>query len=420
MKGFDLTSPNWNKNTLTEETTRVFDVCEGCRRCFNLCPSFGTLFDITDQQDGDVTKLSIEKFSDVVNQCFYCKMCWNHCPYTPPHKYEIDFPHLMAAWKTQPEVRKNQGFFLRLRDRILVNTDLIGRLGTSFPRLSNFIRQTKWVRYILHKALGIHKDRILLPFTTETLQSWFIKSKNSSQVSGNNKIALFGTCVSNYQSREIGESSIRVLQKNGVEVAYPEQQCCGMPYFDTGDLQTMKEKANANITTLRPWIEDGYVIVVPTPSCSLMLKREYPYLFPSDPATVLANNTYDICEYLMILHRKGELLTDFVKHSKNIAYQIPCHLRDQNIGFKSRDLMSLTGAKVSTIERCSGHDGSWGVKSEYFDMSMKMASRLGKDIEDSAPDVIASDCPLSALQITQSTGKQVLHPIQIIEKAYGL
>ncbi len=122
----------------------------------------------------------------------------------------------------------------------------------------------------------------------------------------------------------------------------------------------------------------------------------------------------------MMLHRDGRLSTDFREKPGTIAYQIPCHLRDQNIGFKSRDLMKLTGARVSVIERCSGHDGSWGVKSEYFDMSMTMASRLGKEIQETEPDLIASDCPLSALQITQDTGKSVVHPIQVIEKAYGL
>ena len=420
MKDFDLTTPGWTPDVLKEETLRVFDVCEGCRRCFNLCPSFETLLTHTDDHDGDVTKLTPTDFANVVNQCFYCKMCWNHCPYTPPHKYEIDFPRLMAAWKTQPEIRKGQGLLIRLRDRLLVNTDLIGWLGTVFPCLLNWVTRTPWMRSVLHRVFGIHKDRVLLPFISPTLKNWFARTYVVDTVSTNRKVALFGTCVSNYQSREIGEATVKVLKKNGVEIVYPEQQCCGMPYFDLGDLKSIKKKADANMASFLPWIEKGHSIVAPVPSCSLMLKREYPYLFPSDNTTKLAEHTYDVCEYLMMLHRGGNLSTDFREKPGKITYQIPCHLRDQNIGFKSRDLMKLTGAHVSIIERCSGHDGSWGVKSEYFDMSMKMASKLGKELKDTEPDLIASDCPLSALQITQDMGKPVIHPIQVIARAYGL
>ena len=173
-------------------------------------------------------------------------------------------------------------------------------------------------------------------------------------------------------------------------------------------MAALTEKAEAIIAAFLPWIEKGYSIVAPVPTCSLTFKREYPYLLKSDAANTIADHTYDICEYLMMLHRDGRLSTDFHETTRTIAYQIPCHLRDQNIGFKSRDLMKLTGARVSVIERCSGHDGSWGIKSEYFDMSMNMASRLGKKIQETEPDLIASDCPLSALQITQDTGKPVV------------
>ncbi|HIB54491.1 MAG TPA: Fe-S oxidoreductase [Nitrospirales bacterium] len=422
MKGFDLTTPGWTPEALKEETLRVFDVCEGCRRCFNLCPSFETLLNRTDDQDGDVTKLAQRDFADVVNQCFYCKMCWNNCPYTPPHQYEIDFPRLMAAWKTLPEIRKDQGLLTRFRDLVLVETDLIGKLGTRFPGLSNWAMRSGPIRAVLHRLFGIHQDRNLLPFQSPRFDTWFkhTQTASSSPPQTNGKVALFGTCIVNYQTRDIGEATAKVLKKNGVEVVYPEQQCCGMPYIDTGDIAALTKKAEANIAAFLPWIDKGYSIVAPVPTCSLMLKREYPYLLKSDAARTIAEHTYDICEYLMLLHRDGRLSTDFREKPGTIAYQIPCHLRDQNIGFKSRDLMKLTGARVSVIERCSGHDGSWGVKSEYFDMSMNMASRLGTELQEVEPDLIASDCPLSALQITQETGKPVVHPIQVIEKAYEL
>jgi Fe-S oxidoreductase len=428
---------------VTQETARIFEVCDGCRRCFNLCPSFNTLFERIDAQDGDLGKLAAGDYERVADECYYCKLCYNHCPYTPPHQYGIDFPRLMIGWK---KLQAQEGR-ASWRDRLLVRTDWIGRLGTLLAPLANWANAQSWFRGILHRIAGIHRDRQLVKFQEETFPHWFERTADDrnhklrqaevgvggarvpvapSNATGGEppptmKVALFSTCLVDYHSGEVGRATVVVLEKNGVEVVRPEQQCCGMPHFDTGDIEAILKKAQANVVALKPWVDRGFDVIAPVPSCSLMLKREYPHLLPTEDARLVASRTFDVCEYLMKLKKQGRLNTNFPNRPGKIAYQIPCHLRDQNIGFKSRELMELTGASVEVIERCSGHDGTWGVKVEFFDLSMKVAAKAVREVEAAQADLVVSDCPLSGVQLTQAGGgTPTLHPIEVIRQAYGI
>lgn len=423
MKGVDLLNPHWSRAQLDQETLRVYDICDGCRRCFNLCPSFSTLFDRIDRYDSDVTKLAPAELEQVANECYYCKLCYNHCPYTPPHQYELDFPRLMVAWKKQIVAEKGA----RWRDRLLIQTDLIGKLGSLVSPLANRIMRSRWIRRLMEPVVGVHRDRHVLPFASETLPQWWSRRAHGPKEGrSNGKVALFAGCMVNYQITDVGKAVVQVLEKNGIEVAFPHQQCCGMPSFDIGDMDAMIKAAKTNLTSLKPWLDRGYDVVVPMPSCSLMLKREYPSLVPGEDLAQLSKRTFDICEYLMRLKRAGTLAMDFVRNPGRVAYHVPCHLRDQNMGFKSKELMELTGAEVHVIERCSGHDGTWSAKTEYFNLSMGIARKAVRDITNVTADLVVSDCPLAALQLDQAGagahagGRPTLHPIQIVRNAYGL
>ena len=422
MGGIDLITPGPSRLQLEKETLRIYEVCDGCRRCFNLCPSFTTLFARIDAHDSDLLKLAPADREQVATECYFCKLCYNHCPYTPPHQYEIDFPHLMIAWKQRLAAEKG----VRWRDRLLVCTDLLGKLNSLSAPLVNWVMRTPWMRTILEKVLGVHRDRHVLAYQSETFPRWWHRRTPAKPSAPRGKVALFASCMVKYQATDVGKAAVQVLERNGVEVGLPEQQCCGMPSFDIGDTGSIVKAAKANLASLRPWLDAGYDVVSPVPSCSLMLKREYPSLLPGDDARSLSERTFDICEYLMRLKRNGSLVTDFPHNPGRVAYQIPCHLRDQNIGFKSKELMELTGAQVTLIERCSGHDGTWGAKVEFFDLSMKIADKVVREIEQTPADLVASDCPLAALQLDQagrgaeSRQPSALHPIQIVRDAYGL
>jgi glycerol-3-phosphate dehydrogenase subunit C len=234
------------------------------------------------------------------------------------------------------------------------------------------------------------------------------------------RVALFATCSVEFNDPATGKAAVAVLEQNGIDVSVPAQRCCGMPYLDGGAVRDAKRLIALNAKSLAEAVREGREIVVPGPTCSYMLKQEYPWLDGSEDANLVAGHTRDLFEYLAGLHAEGRLDTRFPKAPGTIAYQMPCHLRAQNLGTKSADVLRLTGARVETVERCSAVDGTWGMKKEYFELSMKLAQPLFQAIEAVGPDRVATDCPLAALQINQGTGRAAQHPIRILAEAYGL
>jgi len=409
----------WDESQVEGELKRVSDICNGCRRCYNLCPSFNDLFARLDQEsvDGDAEKLGSKDFRSVTDLCYQCKLCFNHCPYTPPHRWEIDFPRLMFRSKAVQVKRDGQS----LQDRVLGQVDRVGHLSSFLAPLVNWANRNRFNRWLVEKFLGIHRDRLLPAYAAETFQQWYDRRRPSHPPAEAGKAALFYTCSVNYNDPPVGKACVGVLEKNRIEVACPEQRCCGMPFLDGGDIEAARANARANVESLYPLVKQGYDIVVPGPTCSYVLKRDYPLLLSGEEVGVVAGRVFDICEYLMALHGRQKLDTGFVKGAGRVAYQIPCHLRAQNIGYKSRDLMELLpNTTVRLIEKCSAVDGTWGLKQQYFDLSMKVAEPLLREIRETESDLTVSDCPLSALQIKQGTGRQPLHPVQILEMAYGL
>jgi len=408
-------SEYWEQRSLTDELNRVFDICHTCRRCYQLCPSFDVMLKRIDEEgDAEVAGLKQRDFDRVVDLCYQCKLCIPHCPYTPPHRWMVDFPRLMLRAKA---VRtKKDG--VTLQDNFLGHTDFMGKFGVATSKIANWLNEIRAHRFLMEEIVGLDKERVLPKYNNQTFRSWF--DRRPSSINDENKVALFYTCSVNYQELDIGKSCVSVLEHNDIDVACPEQKCCGMPFLDGGDVVSAIENASFNTKHLADAIRSGCKVVAPGPACSFMLKNEYPTLLGTDDAKLVAENTFDICEYLVIQKRAGKLKTDFKHNPGKIAYHLPCHLRVQNIGFKSRDLMKLTGAQIEVIDRCSGVDGTWGFKKEYYQLSRKIAEPLCSQMSASETTTMVSDCPLAAIQIKDGTGTKPLHPIQIIEKSYGL
>ena len=409
----------WEEPNVEGELKRVFDICNGCRRCYNLCPSFNDLFERLDRDavDGEAEKLEADDLKSVTDLCYQCKLCFNHCPYTPPHRWDLDFPRLM--WRSKAVQVKRQG--RSLQDRFLGQVDAIGRLGSLFAPLMNWLNRNRLNRWALEKFIGIHRDRILPNYASQTFRRWY-DTRHAPQVGESGKrVALFYTCSVNFNEPQVGKACVRVLERNGIEVHCPEQKCCGMPFLDGGDLESTKKNAQTNVDFLHRLVKQGCDIVAPGPTCSYMLKHEYPVLLKNSAAKEVAAKTFDMCEFLMALHGEGKLDTRFVRGAGRVAYQMPCHLRAQNIGYKSRDLMQLIpDTSVQVIEKCAAIDGTWGLKRQYFDLSLKVAKPLLEEIRSGKPDRVVSDCALAGLQIQQGAGEKPLHPIQVLELAYGL
>ena len=445
MASLDLNSPEfWDRSAVDTELRRVYDICGGCRRCLPLCPSFKVLFDRLDVDavDGDVEKLPARDVKEVVDLCYQCKLCFNHCPYTPPHRWEVDFPRLMLRARAA-DARANG---VSLQDRMLGNTELVGKLGRLAAPLSNWLNELAVHRAFMHAVAGIHKGRTLPKFHRQTFSQWF-KSRDQRGGAGGGssarnamtadrasaagvaparvpaalKVALFHTCTVEYNEPATGRAAVRVLERNRVDVSVPAQRCCGMPYLDGGAVDQARALIRDNVRSLAAAVRAGRTIVVPGPTCSYMLKQEYPWLDGGDDAKLVARNTRDLFEYLAALHAEGKLDTRFTQPVGAVTYHVPCHLRAQNIGHKSADVLRLIpGATVDVVEKCSAVDGTWGFKTQYHELSLKLAKPLFDAITRADAPVTATDCPLAALQIEQGTGRQAKHPIRVLAAAYGL
>ena len=314
--------------------------------------------------------------------------------------------------------KKQKG--VRFADRVFGDTDTVGKLSSLAAPLVNWANRNPFMRGLMEKSLGIHRDRLLPDFHAKTFAKWVRKRPAPRKGNGEEKVALFYTCTVNYNEPQIGKATVGVLERNGIECVIPEQQCCGLPFLDGGLVEQAKKKIRSNVATLSRAVRQGYKIVVPSASCSYMLKQDYPRFLPTEDSRLVAENTYDLSEYLVKVHERGKLDLGFTEKVGKIRYHQPCHLKAQNIGFKAQELMQLIpGAQVSRMQCCSGHDGSWSVKKENFEASMKVGKPLFKFMK-SDDTCSVTDCPLSAVQVQQATGKKPIHPIVVMARAYGL
>lgn len=421
---YDPTDPRYyDEKDLRSEAERIFSLCADCRLCVKFCGSFPKLFDAIDDYctegkyaEVDTKKLKSEDVGKVVDLCFQCKLCYIKCPYTPgDHEWAIDFPRLMARAKAH-EVRKNGS---PLVDKLLGHPDLVGKLGTATAPLANWGNENGLNRRLMHTVVGIHKDKKLPPFASKSFASQFERHRKAPQGEPAAKIAFYSTCYVNYNQPEIGVDSLSVMAHNNVDVAFAYERCCGMPLWHNGDMDGAIEAAKANVAALLRHVDDGRQIVATNPTCSQMIRVEYPRLLGSEDAKKIAARTMDPMEFLAKLGSEGKLKKDFKTGAGELSYHMPCHLRAQNIGYKTRDVLSLLPeTTVKVVEECSGHDGTWAMKKENFAQSLKYGDRAFAEMAKGNPKVTCSDCPLAAIQIEQGNGRRPLNPMQILAKSY--
>ncbi len=419
----------YNENKVFAELRRVFDICHGCRRCVNLCTAFPRLFDLIDEgKTGELDGVEPASFWEVVDRCYLCDMCFmTKCPFVPPHPWNVDFPHLMLRAKA---VKFKQGG-TTFRDKLLSSTDALGKLAT-IPVVVQFVNaanKASGTRGVMEKVLGVHKDRVLPDYASAKFRSTATPNASFALRDGKNtpgKVAIFATCYVNYNEPGIGHDLLKILAHNEIPAVIVEKEaCCGMPKFELGDLEAVARLKDINIPPLAKLAREGYAIMSAIPSCTLMFKQELPLLFASDAdVNAVADAMFDPFEYLVLRYKDGLLKTNFKQRLGKVSCHIPCHSRVQNVGQKTRELLQLVpNSQVATVERCSGHDGTWGVKSEYFELSMKIGRPVFKQMAATDPDYISSDCPIAGRHIQQGMGEtraKKEHPLTLLRIAYGL
>jgi Fe-S oxidoreductase len=472
----------WDAGHLRGEVDRVFDVCAGCRLCFKFCGSFPRLFEAIDgrtaalreqhlrenpeiakqaelrrtaaasapqpetaahpevevgvtfgdelpELEGHSRDLGDGEIDEIVDLCFQCKLCYPNCPYTPPHEFALDFPRLLLRWKAHRVRREG----VPVRARLMRDTERIGKASSLAPDLVNRALGNGMVRKAMRTALAVHPEKRMPSYHRQTFPAWWKRHRPAVEVAQELKegvtaptplkVVLFSTCLIDYNDPSVGRAAVHVLEHSGVEVTVPAGQvCCGMPFLDGGDLDAAAAKVRHNVELLYPYVERGYRIVIPSPSCSLMTREEYPQIAAGDRATAVAAATHDLDEYLYRIAREGRLKRDFVRRFGSIRYHVPCHIRAQNVGIRGRDLLKLIADDVNDVQECSGHDGTWSMHVDHFEDSLRWGKKAFDGMRADAGEACAlacTDCRLAALHIAQGARRETVHPVVALAHAYG-
>ena len=420
----------YDRDDLYHELERVYDICHGCRRCVSLCDSFPTLFDLVDESPTlEVDGIDKADYMKVVDQCFLCDLCAEtKCPYLPPHPWAVDFPHLMLRAKAY----RFQNQDTRWRDRIITSTDpIFDVLGTpGIAQLANAAAGNATLRKLGDRMVGIHPDAPLPPFHAKPLTRRVdehigrdLTTTATDRTTG--KVAIYVTCYGDHNEPQVVEDLIAVLNHNDIPVRIlKDAKCCGMPKLELGDLKKVEALKDANLPVFLQAIEDGYDIIAPIPSCVLMYKQELPLMFPDDAEVARVQaRFFDPFEYLMLRHKAGHVRTDFARSLGKVAYHVACHQRVQNFGMKTREFLQLIpDTEVSAIERCSGHDGTYAVKSETYDKAMKIVKPVVNRVRQAEAETFGSDCPMAGRLIAHGldNGSSAEHPVSMVRRAYGI
>ena len=420
----------YDEDALFEELERVYDICHGCRRCVSLCNAFPTLFDLVDESETlEVDGVAKQDYWQVVDHCYLCDLCYlTKCPYVPPHEWNVDFPHLMLRAKAIG-YKKGRA---KLRDKVISSTDAIGSFA-SIPIVSGIVNasnRNEHTRALLESALGIHADARLPEYDSKTLSKRTrnrkpldTEARPTDKTQG--KVAIFATCYGEYNEPQVGEDLLTVFEHNGIPAMVVKNTvCCGMPKLELGDLDSVEKLKNHNIPLLARLVDEGWDIISPVPSCTLQFKQELPLMFPEDEAVAKVQQAFfDPFEYLALRDKAGLMNTDFKQGIGKISYHVACHQRVQRIGLKTRDILAMVpDTEVEAIERCSGHDGTYAVKKEFHETSMKIVRPVANRVKKAEPDAYASDCPMAGHHISEGLGdgSKTQHPISLLRQAYGI
>jgi glycerol-3-phosphate dehydrogenase subunit C len=348
-----------------------------------------------------------------VDYCSSCGICTQVCPQGVK----------IAEINTRAKARLRQERGVPLRDRLVARPTVLGRLGTPVAPLANYTLTSRPLRILAERTLGIHRDAPVPRFAGRTFHSW---AKRHRSPPSQRTVVFFHGCGTDYYEPDSGEQAVAVLEHNGLHVEIPQRQgCCGLPLQSNGLFDDARNYAHRLARTLAPYARMGYDIVGTATSCTLMLKREaLEILGMEDDADlrVVSEHTYDISEYLLAMYDRGELKTDFRPVPRTLAYHAPCQQQGHNIGKPALDLFALI-PELEVVEMdhgCCGIAGTYGLKKEKYEISMRVGDGLFRQIRQADADIVGCDSETCRWHIEHATGVEAAHPVAILHQAYGL
>ncbi|MFH1562180.1 MAG: anaerobic glycerol-3-phosphate dehydrogenase subunit C [Nitrospirota bacterium] len=411
------TASNFDKDNLREEIEK----CHSCGQCRNICPVvMGTLEESNSPRakatilraiianDLGINHLLTKKFKGLFDLCLNCRSCLVQCP------TQVDIPQLVIEAKNHYISKMGQ---IGL-EQIIQNPKFIGQISFLFPAFTKLLTQSNPGKAILEITLRISAKRNLPQISSKPLSAYNqnLMNKNSQSPIQNPKIAYFHGCFANFYSvDDEGLMVIKILERNEIEVILPNQRCCGGPKIAGGNIDAVYEDIRYNIKYLSEAISSGYHVVTSCPTCGLMLKKDYPRIMNTEATNLIAQNTSDIHQFLWMLFTSGRLNTNFKPLNSRLVYHQPCHLTAMGENGITVKLLKLI-PNISLLEiedSCCGMGGTYGLKKERFELSMKIGENLFQQIKDINPDGVVTSCAGCKMQIEQGTNINVYQPIKL-------
>jgi glycerol-3-phosphate dehydrogenase subunit C len=346
-----------------------------------------------------------------VDYCSGCGICTQVCP------QDVKIAEINSQARAQ--LWEERG--IPLRNQLIARPSVLGRLGTPVAPLANWTLRSAPLRRIAHRLLGIHRDAPLPPFAGRTFQRW---ARSHDGLAGERSVVYFHGCGTNYYEPGLGEMVVGVLEHNGFHVVVPPQDCCGLPLQSNGNFKAARAYVRRLVANLAPYARDGLPIVANSTSCGLMLKREAREILgiADEDLETVSEATYDLCEFLLLLHERGELRTDLQPLPLRVPYHAPCQLRGHGIGKPALDLLALIGdLRVIELDAdCCGIAGTYGAKKEKYEISMAVGKPLFSTLREIDGDLAACDSETCRWQIEHGSGVEAVHPVELLHRAYGL
>lgn len=397
--------PNMN------EPMNTFDQCLKCTACTASCPVSNVSLEFGGPKHlgPELSRLTAnqEMIDDhAIELCTLCGNCDMSCP------ENVHVSTLTAYAKAAHADLKGT----KLRDFVLSNAEFVGKLASAFGPITNVAMKMKPVRKAMEFVMEIPEDRQFPDYKYKNFNRKYKKKTANTK----RKVAYFVGCYATYNAPEVAEAFVEVMKYNGIEVAKPDQKCCGVPMFANGKMKQGLKNAQYNIDQLLQYTRQGYDVVVTCTSCTLALKKEYVSFLKSEGAAELAEHVYDADEYLRMLKESGELNLQLAPMNVRAGYFAPCHMKSQGIGNPAMDILELIpGYEIKDVAAgCCGQCGTFGFKKEKYSYSMAIGKTMSEAVEETQAEYTVTECGMCKNQLDQLTDKDVKHPIQVLAESY--